>query len=319
MSLFSLKYLYKAFDSAGEIPFDDSSRIVLMSDCHRGDGSWADDFSKNQNAYFAALTHYYKENFTYIELGDGDELWENSRFSDIKQVHGDVFWLLSQFHSQGRLHLIYGNHDMVKKDKSFVKSNLSEYLDEPRRRLAPLFNSISIHEGLVLRHRETWDKIFLVHGHQVDPLNNQFWKLARFLVRYFWRPLTTFGVNDPTRTAKNYKKKDTVEKRLTGWVVKEKHMLIAGHTHRPMFPETNEAPYFNDGSCVHPRCITAVEILEGSIILVKWSVKTKSDGTLFIGREVLAGPKRLKDYFEYKKRVRSNSPDILHKPLDAKP
>lgn len=301
----TLKYLSKAFNTAEEIPFDDYSRIVLMSDCHRGDGSWADDFLKNQNIYFAALTHYYKENFTYIEIGDGDELWENSKFSDIKQVHGDVFWLLSQYYNEGRLYLIFGNHDMVKKDKRFIKFNFNEFFNEPERRLSPLFKSIKIHEGLVLRHRVAGDKIFLVHGHQVDCLNNQWWKLARFLVRYLWRPLTTFGVNDPTRTAKNYKKKDTVEKRLTDWVMKEKMMLIAGHTHRPMFPEVNEPPYFNDGSCVHPRCITAIEIMEGSISLVKWNVKTKNDGTLFVGREVLAGPSRLKDYFESKDPVRS--------------
>jgi UDP-2,3-diacylglucosamine pyrophosphatase LpxH len=301
-----LKYLYKAFASAEQIPFDDSSRIVLMSDCHRGDGSWADDFSKNQNVYFAALTHYYKENFTYIELGDGDELWENRRLIDIKQTHSDVFWLLSKFYRAGRLHMIYGNHDMVKRNKSFVKVNLNEYFNEPKRKFSSLFKGITIHEGLILKHRDTEDKIFLVHGHQVDCLNNQFWKLARFLVRYLWRPLTNLGVNDPTRTAKNYEKKEKAEKRLTDWVMKEKHMLIAGHTHRPMFPETNEAPYFNDGSCVHPRCITAIEISEGNIILVKWSVKTKEDGTLYVGREVLAGPRRLREYFECKERVRKH-------------
>jgi len=153
---------------------------------------------------------------------------------------------------------------------------------------------------LVLRHKTTGDKIFLIHGHQVDCLNYRLWKLARFLVRYLWRPLTTFGVNDPTRAAKNYDKKEAVEKILTKWVTRENHMLIAGHTHRPMFPEVGEPTYFNDGSCVHPRCITAIEISEGQILLVKWNVKTKNDGTLFIGREVLAGPRRLKEYFETK-------------------
>ena len=63
------------------------------------------------------------------------------------------------------------------------------------------------------------------------------------------------------------------------------------------FPEVGEAPYFNDGSCVHPRCITAIEIIQDSIVLVKWSVKTKNDGTLFIGKDVLAGPRNLDYYF----------------------
>ena len=80
---------------------------------------------------------------------------------------------------------------------------------------------------------------------------------------------------------------------------KRKSMLIAGHTHRPSFPDIGEVPYFNDGSCVHPRCITAIEIIRNSIILVKWSIKTKSDGSLFIGRDVLAGPRNINYYFNF--------------------
>lgn len=293
----TLKRVSQVFKAAQQLLFDDSSRIVLMSDCHRGDGSWMDDFSRNQNLYFAALTHYYNENFTYIEIGDGDELWENSKFSDIKLAHSDVFWLMSKFFSEDRLYLIFGNHDIVKSDNRFVKSNLYQYYNEAEKRHIPLFTGIKLHEGLILRYKSTGDKIFLVHGHQVDCFNDRLWRLARFLARYLWRPLNLFGVNDPTRTAKNYLKKEAAEKRLTKWVISEKHMVIAGHTHRPMFPEPGEPAYFNDGSCVHPRCITGIEIADGYIMLVKWHVKTKRDGTLFIGREVLAGPRKIKEYF----------------------
>ena len=294
----TLKRLSQIFEAADQIPFDDSSRIVFMSDCHRGDGGWSDDFARNQNLYFVALNHYYNENYTYIEIGDGDELWQNKKLTDIVQTHNNVFGLQSKFLSENRLHLIYGNHDIVKSSNRFVRANLYQYFDEVQKRSIPLFENIKIHEGLVLKHRETNQKIFIVHGHQVDFLNYNLWRLARFLVRYLWRPLESFGVNDPTSTAKNYYKKEAVGKRLTEWVIKEKHMLIAGHNHRPMFPEVGEPPYFNDGSCVHPRCITAIEIMESNIVLVKWNVKTKDDGTLYIGREELAGPRMLKDYFD---------------------
>ena len=293
----TLKRLSQIFESAEQIPFDDSSRIILMSDCHRGDGSWADNFSKNQNLYFAALTHYYNRNYTYIEIGDGDELWENNKMSDIIHAHSDVFWLLSKFFNEDRLYFIYGNHDMVKRKNKFVTDNLYQYFDEGEKRYLPLFPNIKLHEGLVLKHRVTEDKIFVVHGHQVDFLNNTLWRLSRFLVRYLWGPLNSIGVNDPTSAAKNYRKKDAVERKLAEWVLRENHMLIAGHTHRPMLPEVGEPRYFNDGSCVHPRCITGIEIVAGNIILIKWSVKTKDDGTLFIGRDVLSGPRKLKDYF----------------------
>lgn len=295
--MYTSKSLSQVLKSAEEIPFDDSSRIVLMSDCHRGDGSWADDFSRNQNLYFAALTHYYKQNYTYIELGDGDELWENSKLSDIINVHSDVFWLLSKFFKEGRLYFIFGNHDIAKKNERLIKDNLYYYYDEREKKKIPLFKNIKLHEGLILKHTVTGGKILLLHGHQVDFLNDKMWMLCRFLVKYVWKPLELFGVNDPTNTAQNYEKRRSVEKKLVEWVTREKQMIIAGHTHRPVFSEAGEPPYFNDGSCVHPRCITGIEIAEGNIKLVKWNVKTKNDGTLFVGREVLAGPRRLKDYF----------------------
>ncbi|MHC1684720.1 MAG: metallophosphoesterase [Clostridiaceae bacterium] len=293
----ALKSVTEVFKSSKEIPFDDSSRIVLFSDCHRGDGGWADDFLKNQNLFFAALTHYYKENYTYIEIGDGDELWKNKKFSEIRYIHKDSFWILSKFFNDGRLYFIFGNHDIEKKNDKFVRDNLYKYFDRRVKKWMPLFENIEIHQGLVLKYKATGDKILLIHGHQVDFINNQLWRVSRFLVRYLLRPLEIIGINDPTSAAKNYKKKDSVEKKLSEWVKKEKHMLIAGHTHRPMFPEVGKIPYFNDGSCVHPRCITAIEIENGCIILVKWNVKTKNDGTMFIGRDIIAGPRRLKDYF----------------------
>ncbi|MCM1566643.1 MAG: serine/threonine protein phosphatase [Dehalobacter sp. 4CP] len=286
----------KAFQSAEEIPIDDSSKMILMSDVHRGDGSWADDFSGNENLYFAALTHYYKEQYTYIELGDGDELWKYKNMSDIVPVHKDTLSLLQKFYNEGRVYFIYGNHDMVKNNDHFVRKCFNRYYDAEEKRHVPLFENVKFREGLVLRYKDSERKILLIHGHQGSMLDYTFWGLRRFLVRYVWKKLELFGFKDPTSTAKNYHKKDSIEQNLTEWVNQEKHMLIAGHTHRPMFPDAGKPLYFNDGSCVHPRSITGIEIAEGNITLVKWHVKTKDDGTLYIGREVLAGPRGLKEY-----------------------
>ena len=289
------KRVFKVYRSSEEILYDDSSKFIIMSDCHRGDGGWADSFSRNQNTYFAALFYYYKRNYTYIELGDGDELWEYKKMEDIVQQHSDVFWLLRKFHKRNRLFMIYGNHDMVKKNPSFIKKHLSEYFSHRHNNNIPLFEDIKIHEGLILKHKEDKDEIFLLHGHQVDLLNSSLWRMAGFLVRYFWRPLEAFGVNDVTRTAKNYKKGSLVAGILSRWAEKENKLLIAGHNHKPSFPHEGEVPYFNDGSCVHPRCITGIEIKDGKIMLVKWSVKTSINGQLQIARDILAGPRKIKD------------------------
>ncbi len=292
-----LEKVTQIFESAEQIPFDDTSKFVLMSDCHRGDGSWADNFLRNRNIYIAALNHYYNYNYTYIELGDGDELWENKKLSDIMNIHKDSFSILSKFQNVGRLYMLFGNHDIEKKNYNFVKRNLRRFFNQREEKASSIFENIKIHEGLVLRHRITDDKILLIHGHQVNTLTSTLWRLSKFLVRHLWKPLEVFGVNDPTSIAKNYDKKISVAKKLTEWVIEKKHMLIAGHNHRPSFPEVGQPPYFNDGSCIHPRCITAIEISDGSISLVKWSVKTREDGILYIDRDILAGPRSLNDYF----------------------
>lgn len=294
----SLKEISQVFNKADVISFDDTSKFVLMSDCHRGDGNWSDNFARNQSIAFRALNYYYENGYTYIELGDGDELWENRSLDDIKEIHSHVFWLLSKFYSKKRLHLIYGNHDIVKKDEKYVKDNMYTMYDSVQKKDVTLFPGIKVQEGIILHYKPTKDKILLLHGHQVDFFNNKLWKLSRTLVRYLWKPLELFGVNDPTRAAKDYRKKDNIEKNLAEWAKIEKKMIIAGHTHRPVYPSPGQTAYFNDGSCVHPRCITAIEIFSGSIILVKWQVTARQDGVLIVAREVLEGPTKLTVYFE---------------------
>jgi hypothetical protein len=80
-------------------------------------------------------------------------------------------------------------------------------------------------------------------------------------------------------------------------VTNNKQFTIVGHTHRSVFPAENEPPYFNDGSCVHPHCITGLEIAGGKISLIKWYVNIKDNGALFIDKEVLDGPEKITSYF----------------------
>ncbi|MDF2538170.1 MAG: hypothetical protein K0S76_1191 [Herbinix sp.] len=296
------KRLSKALASSKVIPFDESSRFVIMSDCHRGDGSWGDNFSNNQNLFFAALSYYYESGYTYIELGDGDELWENRNIQDIIHTHSDAYWLMSLLYKEGRLHMLFGNHDIIKKDPKYTKTKCSAFYCDSIHSMLPLFPGIKITEGIILKHWTSNDMLFLVHGHQGDFLNSTLWKLARFLVRYVWRPLELMGIRDPTSAAKNNRIKGNIEKKIMEWAEQENQLVIAGHTHRAVFPKPGEPLYFNDGSCVHPRCITALEIRNGMITLVKWALMTKPDRTLYVGREILEQPVSLEEYFKYMRK-----------------
>ncbi|MDR1002829.1 MAG: metallophosphoesterase [Oscillospiraceae bacterium] len=289
------KRLSDLLRNCDSVYFSDRDKIVIMSDCHRGDASWADNFASNQNIYYQALSHYYRNGYIYIEMGDGDELWKNKSLSEIKEMHSDVFNLLSDFHRRDRLFMLFGNHDMAKKYGNFSSGY---FCRENSPGCDRHFDNMKIHEGLLLRHKEDGGTIFLVHGHQGDLINDRFWKLGRFLVRYIWRPLSFFGANDPTLPAKNYKKKESTERKLAAFASEREQMMIAGHTHRPVFPKPKESLYFNDGCCVHPRSITAIEICAGKIVLVKWRVAAHRDGSLFVQKEIIAGPHRLSEYFK---------------------
>lgn len=288
--------LSKIFENAEVIPYDACSRFVIASDCHRGIGNWGDNFLPNQNLFFAALKYYYQKDYTYIELGDGDELWENRNMQQIIQVHSNVFWLLSRFYEEGRFYMLFGNHDKIKQNKKFLQASCHQYYCESANEYFRLFPNLKVHEGIILHNWCTRVLLFLTHGNQGDFINDRGWRIGRFLVRYLWRPLELVGVNDPTSAAKNYSKKSKIEQRLSDWAEDNRTILIAGHTHRPYFSSPGEGMYFNDGSCVHPRCITNLEIENNNITLVKWSVMTREDRSLYVGREVLEGPVYLREY-----------------------
>lgn len=281
--------LTRAFENAPTLPLTHNSRYVLFSDCHRGCGSSNDNFLKNQHLYFAALKHYYRYGFTYIELGDGDELWENRDLKQIIDIHSNAYWLLSLFYEQNRLYMLYGNHDMVKKQARIREKCCSSYFCTSSQCHQPLFPDITCYSGLILKDCMGDHDLYLTHGHQADFLNSTLWRVSRFLVRYIWTPLEHFGVLDPTSAAKNYARKDKTEHRLIHWARQEGKLLITGHTHRPRLSPA-DAPYFNTGSCVHPRCITCIEIENRALTLVKWTLSTRRDLLLYVAREVLAGP-----------------------------
>ena len=291
--------LNKAYKEAKRISFTNSDKFILFSDCHRGDSSFADDFANNRNIYFHALQHYFKEGYSYIELGDGDELWENLFFKTIFEANKNVYLLLQKFFFTNRLHMIYGNHDMVYRNENIVKKKLSTYFEPKEGKDVPLFPNIKYHEAIVLENLETKQELFLTHGHQADFMNYVGWKINRFMVRVLWKPLQVWGIKDPTSPAKNYVELIKVERRIKKWIADNNNKItITGHTHRPRFPSPSENAlhYFNDGSCVHPRSITGIEIVNGTIALIKWFIDTKEDGTLQIVKDYLEGPARLEDY-----------------------
>lgn len=290
------KKLDKIFNKSKRLLINDNTKLVIMSDCHRGAGDNYDNFVKNQNIFKAALQHYYDKDFTYIELGDGDDMWEVKDYENIIDVHLDSFKQLKKFNDSSRLIMIYGNHDIVKKSPTILKKYFYNYYDKITKQQKPLLNDLTVYESLILNYKN-YD-IFLIHGHQIEFLNGTLWRFSRFLVRYLWRSLEHIGAKDPTSAAKNYQVTNITEKKLQKWSNKNNKILIAGHTHRAIFPKVGQGLYFNDGSCIHPNGITCLEIESGSISLVRWELEVNKDNLISIKRNILEGKEPIANFFK---------------------
>lgn len=290
-----MKKLSALFEQSRRIEIDDNSKLVIMSDCHRGSGDNYDNFIKNQNIFNRALRFYYDKDFTYVELGDGDDMWEVENYKEIVEEHLDSFKEMKKFNDSNRFIMIYGNHDMAKKKSNILEDVFSTYYDKSTKKEEVLLKDLSVYESLVIAYKSK--EMFLLHGHQVDFLNSALWKLSRFLVRHIWRKLELIGIKDPTGASKNYSSTKSSDKKLQKWSIKNDKIVIAGHTHRPFFPKRGDSLYFNDGSCVHPNGITCLEIENGNITLVKWFFSSNDDNCISVERTILAGSEPIESFF----------------------
>lgn len=304
----SIKELNRLAENGEVIDFDDDSRLVFISDVHRGDGTYNDSLLPNQNIYLTAIKYYYKNKFTYVEVGDGDELWKNRNFNEIAYIYEGVFKMLNKYNKDNRLYMIYGNHDIIKKNKRFkikqekaLKRIGADYGSE----FLALISNLKFYSGINFNYTPINEKFLVTHGHQIDLMNCELGIISMYLVRYIWKFLSgVCGFKDPTSSAKSKSKRSRVDIELQNWTRNNYKMLLCGHTHNSRFPDLYEPPYFNDGCCVLPYAMTAIEVEEGNISLVKWSVDAKDSGILWVKRKVIGGPQKILDYLLWTKEER---------------
>ena len=147
-------------------------------------------------------------------------------------------------------------------------------------------------------------KILAFHGHQVDFMNCDLWRISRFLVRYIWRPMEGIaGFKEPVSPSSNYDKGTKIDMMLEKVAKKERKIIICGHTHNDIFPKVSEGLYFNDGCCVFPSSITTIEIKNGLISLVKWRIEVDNNNILFVKKNIIGGPEKIEKYFEYARNL----------------
>jgi len=231
----NLRQVLKALDAALDRAADEpalpcdvaAARFIIFSDHHKGARNHADDFRKCERAYNAALAYYFERGYSLIELGDVEELWEE-RPRPVLKTYRHTLELTAAFHAAGRYHRVFGNHDDLWSFEGKVESLLG-----------PLFPGLAVRESIRLNVQDG-DRhlgiIFLVHGHQGTTASDKLGAFARLPVRYIWRPIQRLFKVSLNTPATDWRLREGHNRALYEWAARQSQLvLIAGHTHRPVF------------------------------------------------------------------------------------
>lgn len=107
---------------------------------------------------------------------------------------------------------------------------------------------------------------------------------------------------------KNYKVSKKIEKK---WSNQNNKILVANHTHRPIFPKVGQVLYFNDGSCIHTNGIICLEIENGTITLVKWKYCVGDNNIICVDKEIIEGSESITNFFDNDKYFYKNTTNNL--------
>lgn len=304
-------------------PFED--KIIIFSDQHKGARNGADDFINSEENYIAALNYYNNNEFCFINLGDCEELWENT-LGQVKKYNQKPFDAEKKFLKRKAFFKIFGNHDLY-----WANDPLASF------ELAGIFGErVDIHEAVIitLKINEKDLQIFCTHGHQGDANSDGNW-LVKFFIARIWGPLQAYLKINTNEPSNNIQKKTIHNEIMYEWSAAQTNtILITGHTHQPVFESLTHIErlkrklqiaknkndtitingildemkvyqtgfdnlkddyskivptYFNTGCCCFSDGdITGIEIEGGYIRLVKWRYKKGSSERVILEEMLLS-------------------------------
>ena len=216
------------------VPFDiHNDKWILFSDLHKGAKNRANDFRRCEASYVAALNHYFEKGYSLCVMGDAEELWEEFPRSVIRK-NDAALAAEKRFHDEGRYLRLWGNHDEIWSDPKIVSRLLQPSYGERR---------LSVPESILLEATDgdrTLGSILLIHGHQGTQNTGKNTGYSKWVLRNVWRPIqvvTGLSCNTP---ATDWKLRRDRDKIIYQWAASQAGLvLIAGHTHAPVFASYN--------------------------------------------------------------------------------
>jgi len=217
--------LEQLLETAMPITLNRSSKIVILSDLHMGNGGRLDEFRVNAELVKNMLERYYRpKKYSLVLNGDIEELLKFP-LASIESRWGDFYELFRKFEQNGFLWKTFGNHDAsLREEKNYQLAS-------------------SLVESVKFRYGE--ETLLLFHGHQASvflwetfPLVS---KAAIFFLRYIAKPsgIQNFSVAHSSR------RRFAVEKAIYEFSNRSKIVSIIGHTHRPLFESLSKVDFLN--------------------------------------------------------------------------
>lgn len=298
-----LKQLY---EKTKEISLTDTDNFVIFSDFHMGDRRSGDDFLGNASLFQTALRDYYlKKKYTLILNGDVEEL-HRYPLHLIRDRWKDIYSLFDSFYDNGKLYKIFGNHD----SKLFSFPDLPlrfplyeglklKYKDDTiflfhGHQLTFYFEKFNDLIGLALRYiaRPLHIRHYSVAHDKTKQykIEKRLYKFAEenriaAIIGHTHRPLfesmskidtLNFQIETLLRRLKTAKKRDRQHieeeiRTLKNDVDRHENETGKEPSLSRVYSSSTIVPcVFNSGCVIGKRGMTAIEIRNGSILLVHW-------------------------------------------------
>lgn len=209
--------LDKLFEKAPAFPIDSTSKVVIFSDLHLGDGSSKDDFLPNSKLFMESVQDYYlPKGFSMVLNGDIEEL-QRFPMKRISARWSELYKMFDQLNQKGLLIKTVGNHDLT-------------LVNEPEQPF-----HYQLYEAVKLIYKN--NPLFIFHGHQASKKFQRHNKLIGWTLKYIANPLRIRNFSVAHDSRKQYK----IERRVYNYSVFRKIASVIGHTHRPLFESMSKA------------------------------------------------------------------------------
>jgi predicted phosphodiesterase len=340
----ALSSLHRLLAKAGTRQVRPGDRLLIASDLHLGDGGRRDDFRRNSGLMIGALRDYYlRHGYCLILNGDIEEL-QRFELAAVRRAWGQFYTLLEEFARGPGLHKIFGNHDfeLSLRGDSYPASELLESLcltsGENRllvfhgHQASGFLSSFLALAGFVLRYVATplgirahstsqdsrkkyrverrvyafsaGERIVSLIGHTHRPLFESLSKLdaLKYRIEALCRRYSETPPGERAALAEEIHRSRT---EVDALYEEGEHLgcTNALYNTRLLVP-----CLFNSGCAVGKRGFTALEIREGSIALVHWFDRQRSDRHLRSHEEPV---ERLGDSDYYRVILKEESLDYV--------